>query len=49
MNGEVMLKQNLSGKTGRFNIPISPNLSAGMYIVQLSNYDKKITQKVIIQ
>ena len=49
MNGEVMLKQNLGGKTGRLNIPISPNLSAGMYIVQLSNYDKKITQKVIIQ
>ena len=49
MNGEVMLTQNLSGKTGRFDIPISPNLSAGMYIVQLSNYDKKITQKVIIQ
>jgi len=49
LNGEVMLKQNLSGKTGRFNIPISPNLSAGIYIVQLSNYDKKITQKVIIQ
>jgi hypothetical protein len=49
MNGEVMLKQNLSGKTGRFNIPISPNISSGMYIVQLSNYDKKITQKVIIQ
>ena len=49
MNGEVMLKQNLSGKTGRFNIPVSPNLSAGIYMVRLSNFDKKITQKVIIQ
>jgi hypothetical protein len=49
MSGEVMLKQNLSGKTGRIDIPMSPTLSGGVYIVQLSNYDKKINQKVIIQ
>jgi hypothetical protein len=49
MNGVVMLKQNLSGETGRINIPLSANLGAGMYIVQLKNYDKTITQKIIIQ
>jgi hypothetical protein len=49
MNGTVMLKQNLSGKTGRINIPLSPDLGAGVYIVQLGNYDRTITQKVVIQ
>ena len=49
LNGTVMLKQNLSGKTGRINVPLSANLSAGAYIVQLRNYEKTITQKVIIQ
>jgi hypothetical protein len=49
LNGTVMLKQNLSGKTGRINVPLSTNLSAGMYIVQLRNYDKTITQKILIQ
>jgi hypothetical protein len=49
MNGTVMLKQNLSGKTGRINIPLSPDLDAGVYIVQLGNYDRTITQKVVIQ
>lgn len=49
LNGAVMLKQNLSGKTGRINIPISSNLSAGMYVVQLKNYDKTITQKIMIE
>jgi hypothetical protein len=49
LNGVVMLKQNLSGKTGRINIPLSANLGAGMYIVQLRNYDKTITQKIMIQ
>ena len=49
MNGVVLLKQNLSGKTGRISVPVSPLLSAGVYIVQLRNYDKTITQKVVIQ
>jgi len=49
INGTVMLKENLSGKTGRLNIPISPTLGPGMYIVQLRNNDKTITQKIIIQ
>jgi len=49
LNGTVMLKQNLGGKIGRINVPLSGNLSAGMYIVQLRNYDKTITQKVLIQ
>jgi hypothetical protein len=49
MNGDVMLKQNLNGQTGRINVPLSPTLSGGTYIVQLKNDDKTITQKVIIQ
>ena len=49
MNGAVMLKQNLSGKTGRISVPFSPLLSAGVYIVQLRNYEKTITEKVVIQ
>jgi type IX secretion system substrate protein len=49
LNGAVMLKQNLDGKTGRISVPISPLLSSGIYIVQLKNNYKTITQKVIIQ
>ena len=49
MNGTVMLKENLSGKTGRINIPLSTNLGAGMYIVQLRNHEQAITQKIMIQ
>jgi hypothetical protein len=49
LNGTVMLKQNLSGKTGRVDIPLSPELSRGVYIVQFAGYDKTITQKVIVQ
>jgi len=49
LDGTVLLKQNLSGKTGRIDIPISPNLARGAYIVSLSNHEKIITQKVIIQ
>ncbi len=49
MNGTVMLKQNLSGKTGRVSIPISPTISSGIYVVQLKNQDRTITQKIVIQ
>src|SRR5262245_47244304 len=35
MNGEVLLKQNLSGKTGKVSIPVSQDISAGLYVVQL--------------
>ena len=49
MNGEVLLKQNLSGKTGRISIPLSPDISAGVYVVQLKNKDRTITQKIVIQ
>jgi len=49
LNGDVMLKQNLDGKTGRISIPISPFLTSGVYIIQLKNDIKTITQKVIIQ
>jgi hypothetical protein len=49
MNGTVMLKQNLSGKSGRLNIPIAPTMADGMYIVQLKNLTGTITQKIIVQ
>ena len=49
LNGTVMLKQNLSGKTGRINVPLSTDLASGMYIVQLQNYNKTITQKIMVQ
>jgi len=49
MNGTVILKQNLSGKTGRFNIPISSTMAPGVYIVQLKNQKQTLTQKIVIQ
>ena len=49
MNGEVLLKQNLSGKTGKVSIPVSPDMSAGIYVVQLRNESRTITQKIVIQ
>jgi hypothetical protein len=49
MNGAVLLKQNLSGKTGRISIPVSPDISAGAYVVQLKNGNRTITQKIVIQ
>jgi len=48
-NGAVLLKQNLSGKTGKISIPVSPDISAGTYIVQLKNGSRTITQKIVIQ
>lgn len=49
LNGSVMLKENLSGKMGRINIPISSTVAPGVYIVQLRNHYRTITQKVVIQ
>lgn len=49
MNGAVLLKQNLSGKTGRISIPVSPDISAGVYVVQLKNDYGTISQKIVIQ
>jgi len=49
MNGAMMLKQNLSGKTGRISIPLTPDISAGIYVVQLKNKERTITQKIAIQ
>jgi len=49
LNGVVLLKQNLDGKTGRITVPLSPLLSEGIYIVQLRSYDKTISQKVVVQ
>ena len=49
MNGEVLLKQNLSGKTGKVSIPFSPDISAGIYVIQLRNESTTITQKIVVQ
>ena len=49
INGMVLLKQNLSGKMGRINVPISADLAKGVYIVQLGDHYRTITQKVVIQ
>src|SRR4030095_11630094 len=49
MNGEIILKQNLSGKTGRINVPLSSNLSPGTYVVKLTDYKRTVIQKIIIQ
>jgi len=48
-NGVVMMKQNLSGKTGRMDIPLSPTIASGIYIVQLRNQTTTIMQKIMIQ
>jgi hypothetical protein len=49
INGTVLLKQNLSGKMGRINVPISADVAKGTYIVQLGDHYRTITQKVVIQ
>ena len=49
VDGAIMLKQNLSGKMGRINVPISADLAKGTYIVQLGDHYRTITQKVVIQ
>ena len=49
ISGTVMLKQNLNGKTGRINVPVSSDLAKGIYIVQLGDHNRTITQKVVIQ
>jgi len=49
MSGAVLLKQNLSGKTGKITIPMSPGISAGTYVVQLTNHEQTITQKIVLQ
>jgi len=49
MSGAVLLKQNLSGKTGKISIPISPAIGGGTYVVQLKNNYKTVTQKIVIQ
>jgi len=48
-NGAVLLKQNLSGKTGKISIPMSPAIASGLYVVQLKNEDRTITQKIVVQ
>ena len=46
-NGSVFYKQNISGKTGNFRIPVS-TASSGLYIVRLTGNDHVKQQKVMI-
>jgi hypothetical protein len=48
IKGELVLKQNINGRTGRIDIPVS-FVPAGTYIVQLKNEQMAIQQKVIIR
>ena len=49
MSGAVLLKQNLSGKTGKISIPMSPDIGAGTYVVRLRSHERMISQKIVIQ
>lgn len=46
-NGQLVLKRNLGGQTGRLDIPL-PALPAGTYIVNVKNEERTLSQKVII-
>lgn len=46
MNGAVLLKQNIKGRTGKIDIPL-PLLTTGTYIVQLRN-NKTIARQLIL-
>jgi|GEM_PF-2561566 len=48
IKGEIVIKQNINGRTGRIDIPVS-SVPAGTYIVQLKNEQTAIQQKVIIR
>ncbi|HLG39938.1 MAG TPA: T9SS type A sorting domain-containing protein, partial [Chitinophagaceae bacterium] len=48
MKGAILLKQNISGQTGRIDIPVS-FIAAGTYIIRLKNNESAIQQKVIIR
>lgn len=47
MNGSVLLKRDISGSTGRTDIPL-PVIATGVYIVELKNNQETHYQKVFI-
>jgi glucose/arabinose dehydrogenase len=48
LKGTIVLKQNIDGRTGRIDIPVS-YVAPGTYIVQLRNNELTLEQKVIIR
>ncbi len=47
MNGALVLKKDIRGITGRIDVPIS-NLSKGIYLVQISNANGAIKQRIFV-
>jgi glucose/arabinose dehydrogenase len=48
MNGAVLLKQNIKGRTGRIVIPV-PFVTTGTYVVQLTNDETTLRQRILIR
>ncbi|HET6995309.1 MAG TPA: PQQ-dependent sugar dehydrogenase [Chitinophagaceae bacterium] len=48
MKGEILVKQDINGRTGRVDIPVGA-MPAGTYIVQLRSRETTAQQKVIIR
>ena len=47
-NGSLVLKQDISGRTGRIDIPVQRFLS-GVYLVRMRNSQGSSLQKVVIR
>ena len=47
-NGSIVLKQDISGQTGRIDIPV-PALATGLYIARFKNNHATHSQKVVIK
>ena len=47
-NGSIVLKQDISGQTGRIDIPV-PALATGLYIARFKNIQGTHVQKVVIK
>ncbi|TLV01546.1 glucose dehydrogenase [Dyadobacter luticola] len=45
--GQVMLREEITGKTGAINIPFS-SIASGIYLVRLSDHDRVVQQKVLV-
>ena len=47
-NGSIILKQDIRGRIGRVDIPLHV-ISSGIYIAQLRNSEKSISQKILVR
>jgi glucose/arabinose dehydrogenase len=48
MNGTILMKQNINGRTGRMEIPI-PSVIPGTYIIRLRNNETTLQQKILVR